>query len=218
MTVARLSRTSDRLPPGLALDEHGGHEEPRVEQRDALARTPSARPAAACRSSAGRRAAGTPGRPERAFLGDHGQAGRERVPGSSARAIRSSASGNCSSNFSSRRVRLNRSTERRHQRGQRTAPSRGAGMKRPADQMNSGDAAQPGRSAERADGHPRARLLDQSSAAAAALLGALSTASSAGTVLSCWARLSSCPRTRLLRPGLQPLPDALAARWLSAGR
>ena len=42
---------------GFTLRQHGGDEEPGVEQRHALREGLAARPAAACRSSAGRRAA-----------------------------------------------------------------------------------------------------------------------------------------------------------------
>ena len=40
MTDARLSSTSDEVAARLALRQHGGDEEPRVEERHALARTP----------------------------------------------------------------------------------------------------------------------------------------------------------------------------------
>ena len=60
---ARLSSTSDRLPPVSRCVSTAVDEEPRVEQRHPLGERLAAPRAAACRSSAGRRAAGTRRRP-----------------------------------------------------------------------------------------------------------------------------------------------------------
>ena len=51
--VEHLAQVAARF----ALRQDRGDEEPRVDERNACAQTPSSRPAAACRNSAGRRAA-----------------------------------------------------------------------------------------------------------------------------------------------------------------